>query len=99
MPFCYLLSLRTSSREKLGKQGLRKKDQISLIYNKESIRVISWSVSVKVKSVLLLITSYRTPLIKCRGHDNKGNDHQFKKLLIIKQILLVSTIGNVKRTV
>ena len=41
---------------------MRKKDQISLIYNKESIRVISWSVSVKVKSVLLLITSYRNTL-------------------------------------
>ena len=24
-------------------------------------------------------------------HENKGNDHQLKKLLIVKQILLVST--------
>ena len=29
---------------------------------------------------------------------NKGNDHQFNKLLIVKQILLVSPIGNIKRT-
>ena len=26
---------------------------------------------------------------------NKGNDHQVKKLLIVKLILLVSTLGNV----
>ena len=38
------------------------------------------------------------PWIKCRGHKNKGNDHQFKKFLIVKQILLVSIIRNVKRT-
>ena len=30
---------------------------------------------------------------------NKRNDHQLKKLLIVVQILLVSTIGNVWRTV
>ena len=30
-------------------------------------------------------------------HDIKGNDHQLKKLLIIRQILLVSTLGNVWR--
>ena len=30
---------------------------------------------------------------------NKGNDYQLKKLLIVKQILLVITLGNVKRTV
>ena len=29
----------------------------------------------------------------------KGNDHQLKRLLIVKQILLVSTLGNEKRTV
>ena len=28
-------------------------------------------------------------------HENKGNDHQRKKLLISKQILLVGTLGNV----
>ena len=39
------------------------------------------------------------PSIKHKaGHENKGNDPQFKKLLIVKQILLVRTIGNVKRT-
>ena len=31
--------------------------------------------------------------------ENKGNDHQFSKLLIIKQTLIVSTRGNIKRTV
>ena len=29
----------------------------------------------------------------------KVNDHQFKRLLIVKQILLVITTGNLKRTV
>ena len=29
----------------------------------------------------------------------KVNDHQFKRLLIVKQILLVVTTGNLKRTV
>ena len=28
-------------------------------------------------------------------HDIKGSDHQLKNLLIVKQILLVSTLGNV----
>ena len=28
------------------------------------------------------------PYIKQLGHENKGNDHQLKKLLIVKQILL-----------
>ena len=32
-------------------------------------------------------------------HENKGNDHQIKKLLIVRQILLVSTFVNVQRTV
>ena len=36
-----------------------------------------------------------TPLITHQGYENKGNDHQLKKLLIVKQILFVSTIGNV----
>ena len=30
--------------------------------------------------------------------DNKGNDHQLKKLLIFKQILHVSTLENKERT-
>ena len=29
------------------------------------------------------------------GYENKGNDHRLKKLLIVKQILLVRTLGNV----
>ena len=33
--------------------------------------------------------------IKYEGHENKGNDHQFKKLVIVKQILPVSTLGHV----
>ena len=32
-------------------------------------------------------------------HENKGNNHQLKKLLILKQILLTSILGNVRRTV
>ena len=35
------------------------------------------------------------PLIKHLSQKNKGNDHQLKKLLIVKQILLVRTLGNV----
>ena len=33
------------------------------------------------------------------GHENKGDDHQLKKLLMAVQILLVSTLGNVKGAV
>ena len=29
------------------------------------------------------------------GYKNEGNDHQQQKLLIVEQILLVSTLGNV----
>ena len=36
---------------------------------------------------------------KVKVTKKKGNDHQFKKLLNVTQILLVSNIGNVKRTV
>ena len=33
------------------------------------------------------------------GHcKNKGNDHCLRKFLIVKQILIVSTIGNAKRS-
>ena len=32
------------------------------------------------------------------GHENKGNDHQLKMLLIVKQTLLISILGNVQRT-
>ena len=39
------------------------------------------------------------PWIKPQGDKNKGNDHQLKKLLIVKQILLVSTLRNVWRIV
>ena len=39
------------------------------------------------------------PWIKHWGHNNRGNDHQLKKLLNVKQILPVSTTGNVWRTV
>ena len=35
------------------------------------------------------------PWIKHEGHENKGIDHQPKKLLIVKQMLLVSSMGNV----
>ena len=37
--------------------------------------------------------------IKNESHENGGGDHQLKQLLIVKQILLVSLIGNVWRTV
>ena len=32
---------------------------------------------------------------RSRYQENKGNDHQLKKFLIVKQILLDSTFGNV----
>ena len=34
-----------------------------------------------------------------KGHENKGNDHQLKNVLIVKQMLLVSTLGKVWKTV
>ena len=39
------------------------------------------------------------PWIINYGHKNKGNEYQLKKLLIVEQILLVSTLSNFKRTV
>ena len=39
------------------------------------------------------------PWIKYWGHMNRENDHQWKQLLIVIQILLVGTLVNVKRTV
>ena len=39
------------------------------------------------------------PESQVKGHKKKGNDHQLKKLLIVIQILLFSTLGNVSRTV
>ena len=35
------------------------------------------------------------PWITHEGHENKENGHQPKKLLIVKQILLISMLGNV----
>ena len=37
--------------------------------------------------------------MKDEGHENKEDDHQVKKLLMAVQILLVSTLGNVKGAV
>ena len=37
--------------------------------------------------------------MKVEGHENKGDDHHLKKLLMGEQILLVSTLGNVKGAV
>ena len=39
------------------------------------------------------------PWITHEGHENKRNDHQLRKLLIVWQILFVSTLKNVQRTV
>ena len=45
-----------------------------------------------LKSDQHLISPYN---ITHQGHESKGNDHQLKKLLIVNQILLVSSLGNV----
>ena len=42
-----------------------------------------------------LISPYNITTESHEGLENKGNDHQLKKLLIVKQILLLSTLGNV----
>ena len=42
-----------------------------------------------------LISPYNITTESHEGLENKGNDHQLKKLLIVKQILLLSTSGNV----
>ena len=39
------------------------------------------------------------PWITLESHENRGVDHQLKQLLIVKQILLVSPFGNVRRTI
>ena len=47
-----------------------------------------------------LISPYNiTPELKHEGHENKGNDLQIKKLLFVKGIVPVSTLGNVVRTI
>ena len=46
-----------------------------------------WSVTISPISIIPKQTHW--------GYKDKGNDHQLKKLLIVKQILLVSTIKNV----
>ena len=38
------------------------------------------------------------PWIKHKGHENKINDRKLKKLLILRQIHLASTMGNVEKT-
>ena len=38
-------------------------------------------------------------LIKQKGYENTGKDHQIKDTLIVKQILLISVIQNVWRTI
>ena len=46
-----------------------------------------------------LISPYNfTPKSHMKVTRNEGNDYQRKKLSIVKQILLVSTLGNVLRT-
>ena len=37
--------------------------------------------------------------IKYNDHEIKERDHQLKKFLVVEHIILVSTIGNIKRTV
>ena len=37
--------------------------------------------------------------MKHESYENREDDHQLKQLLIVKQILLVSTVENVQRTV
>ena len=46
------------------------------------------------ESDLHLKSSYNFTRLKYHGQWNKGNDHQLKMLLIIKHILLVSTLEN-----
>ena len=43
---------------------------------------------VSYKKLAFNFPSQDLPSIKPEGHENKGNDHQFKKLMIVKQILL-----------
>ena len=51
------------------------------------------------KSDWLLISPRSISQIKYLVYENWGNDHHFRELLIVKRILLVSTIKNVQRTV
>ena len=42
-----------------------------------------------LKSDWILVSNFSSqyhPSIKCKGHNNKGNDYQLKKLLIVEQI-------------
>ena len=54
-------------------------------------------VTLKVTRILFLHTL--PSLNHTQDHKNKGNHYKLKKLLIVKQTLLVSTLGGVQRTV
>ena len=54
-------------------------------------------VSVKKKWLASNFSQQSIPWIILGGHENKGIDHQIKKLLIVKQILFVSMLRNVQR--
>ena len=61
-----------------------------LVLNKQRSAVWPFDL-LRMTSVQLLQTI--SPLNQHKGHEIKGNDHQRKKLLIGKQILLISALG------
>lgn len=52
--------------------------------------LIVWPLRVTGNKFLLKLSP-----LNYKGHQNKGNDQQLEKLLIAKDILLVSNLGNV----
>ena len=54
---------------------------------------------VTMSSLLFVAIFSLIILLHIKTSNVNGNDHQLKKLSIVKQILLVSTLGNVWKTV
>lgn len=69
-----------------------------MITGVNSIRMDDSLIS-KSDGLLINFSLQHLPRIKYKGQEQKGNYHQFKKLLIVKPILLVSTIRDLERKV
>lgn len=63
------------------------------------VTLLSWSLGHLWLRKEIVVDTWEIQPTDCKGHGKNGNDHKFNKLLIVKQILLVSTVGNIERTV
>ena len=69
--------------------------KFEFITRRKGMILINSLLTLRINLLAFILSLQYHPWIKHWGHENKGNDHQVKQLLIIKQILLVSSLGNV----